>query len=321
MSRRACSKVGNAAAVRLVSNVGRELARYLEKQRQGDDHFTLSDVTALKRSIQPGDVLLVEGNSHISGIIKYLTQSNWSHAALYVGRIPGARAPNGDPHVLVEAEVSEGVVSSPLSKYCRYNTRICRPVGLTQEECRRVCNYAIERVGFGYDFRNLFGLMRCLIPLPLQHLWRRSKSALGIGGPTQIICSALIAQAFDVVRYPILPKITRLESNVVQRDIVQVRDTSLCTPRDFDISPYFQIVKPDLADNFNYRLMDWIDLPRADIGDLKEGPAEQCSQIGETSVDPDRGIGAVETRSPREKVLSTTFGDRDEQDRYRRDTR
>ena len=36
-------------------------------------------------SLKPGDVLLVEGNNHISGVIKYLTQSTWSHAALYVG--------------------------------------------------------------------------------------------------------------------------------------------------------------------------------------------------------------------------------------------
>jgi hypothetical protein len=222
----------------------------------------LCDVTALQRSLEPGDVLLVEGNSCISSIIKYLTQSNWSHAALYVGRIPGTYAPNGDPHVFVEAEVSEGVVSSPLSKYYSYNTRICRPVGLREEECQRVCSYAIERIGFGYDFRNLFGLMRCLIPLPLQHFWRKTESALGSGGPTQIICSALIAQAFDTVRYPILPKITRLESKVVQRDLLQVRDSSLCTPRDFDVSPYFQIVKPGLTDNFNHRLLDWIDLVR-----------------------------------------------------------
>jgi hypothetical protein len=260
--RRRWLNTNKGTGVRIFSRIGRELVRCLEKPRQGDDHVTLCDVTALRRSLEPGDVLLVEGNSRISSIIKYLTQSNWSHAALYVGRIPGTSAPNGDPHVFVEAEVSEGVVSSPLSKYYSYNTRICRPVGLREKECQRVCSYAIERIGFGYDFRNLFGLMRCLIPLPLQHFWRKTESALGSGGPTQIICSALIAQAFDTVRYPILPKITRLESKVLQRDLLQVRDSSLCTPRDFDVSPYFQIVKPGLTDNFNHRLLDWIDLVR-----------------------------------------------------------
>jgi Permuted papain-like amidase enzyme, YaeF/YiiX, C92 family len=271
------SNIDKGAALRLVSNVGRGLARYLEKQRQGDNDFTVTNVAALERSLEPGDVVLVEGNSCISGIIKYLTQSNWSHAALYVGRISGAHTPNGDPHVLVEAEVSEGVVSSPLSKYCSYNTRICRPVGLTDDERHLVCSYAIERIGFGYDCRNLFGLMRHLIPLPLQHLWRRPKSTIGSSDSTQIICSALIAQAFDVVRYPILPKITRLQSKVVQRDILQVRDPSLCTPRDFDISPFFQIVKPALTDSFNYREMGWIDLPEAAIDDPKESRSSNLS--------------------------------------------
>jgi Permuted papain-like amidase enzyme, YaeF/YiiX, C92 family len=275
--------IATAAAVRLVNDVGRELARYLEKQRESDDHSSPSELTAVRRSLEPGDVLLVEGNSRISDIIKYLTQSTWSHAALYVGDIPRASTPNGDPHVLVEAEASEGVVSSPLSKYYSYNVRICRPVGLTTEECRRVCNYAIERIGFDYDLRNLFGLLCCLIPLPLPRYWRRPKSALGTGGPTQIICSALIAQAFDVVRYPILPRNMRLDSKVVQRDLVQVRDSSLCTPRDFDISPYFQIIKPALTERFNYRLMDWIDLPTTAIAEPKDGTH---SEIAMSRIDP-----------------------------------
>jgi hypothetical protein len=127
-----------------------------------------------------------------------------------------------------------------------------------------------------------------------------------------------------VVRYPILPKLTRLESNLVQRDIVQVRDSSLCTPRDFDISPYFQIVKPVLTENFNYRLMDWIDLSGAATGDLKEDATEQRateqrSPGAENAVDP--GIGSAQTWSSREKVLAMTFGDHNEPDRYDRDTR
>jgi hypothetical protein len=83
----------------------------------------------------------------------------------------------------------------------------------------------------------------------------------GSGNPTRIMCSALIAQAFEMVRYPILPKITRIESKAAQRVISQIRPSSHYAPRDFDISPYFQIVKPTLVENFNYKLMDWADLP------------------------------------------------------------
>jgi len=38
-------------------------------------------------------VILVEGNERISECIKYLTQSSWSHSALYVGDEPIRRNP------------------------------------------------------------------------------------------------------------------------------------------------------------------------------------------------------------------------------------
>jgi hypothetical protein len=259
--RRGSAKIQKAAIARVLNSIGRAIARCLEKPVRGYEPFTPSDPAALRQSLEPGDVFLVEGNSRISGAIKYLTQSTWSHAALYVGPIRGANTRDGEPHVLIEAEVGEGVVSSPLSKYYSYNTRICRPVGLSQEDCASVCSYAIDRIGFDYDFCNIIDLMRYLIPLPVPQRWRRRMIALGSGNPTRIICSALIAQAFEVVRYPILPKITRLESAAARREILQIRHSSLYAPRDFDISPYFQIVKPTLVENFNYKFMDWADLP------------------------------------------------------------
>jgi hypothetical protein len=73
---------------------------------------------------------------------------------------------------------------------------------------------------------------------------------------------ALVAQAFEVVRYPVLPTLTRLESAASGREILQIRHSSLCAPRDFDISPYFQIVKPTLVKNFNYKIIDWADLSK-----------------------------------------------------------
>jgi hypothetical protein len=80
-------------------------------------------------------------------------------------------------------------------------------------------------------------------------------------GGFRIICSSLIAQAFDAVRYPILPQITRVESQTARREIAEIRHSSLYAPRDFDISPYFMVVKPTLARAFSYKSMHWIDLP------------------------------------------------------------
>jgi hypothetical protein len=241
--------------------IGRIIARYLERPVRGYEPFTPNDPAALRKSLEAGDVLLVEGNSHISRVIKYLTQSTWSHAALYVGPIDGANTRDGEPHVLIEAEIGEGVISAPLSKYFPYHTRICRPIGLSLEDRRTVCSYAIERIGFDYDLRNIIDLMRYLIPLPVPQRWRRRMIALGSGTPTRLICSALIAQAFEAVRYPILPKITQLESEAARRDILEIRHSSLYAPRDFDISPYFKIVKPTLEEGFDYKRVDWADLP------------------------------------------------------------
>src|SRR5947208_16253192 len=130
---------------RVLNHFGQWIARYLEKPVSGYEPFTPSDTNALAASLKPGDVLLVEGNNRISGVIKYLTQSTWSHAALYVGPIGERTNAEGEPLVLVEAVLGQGVVGTPLSKYQKYHTRICRPIGLTDDDCARACTYAAER--------------------------------------------------------------------------------------------------------------------------------------------------------------------------------
>ena len=136
----------------MVDRAGRILARYLEEPERGYEPFTPSEADALREILRPGDVLLVEGNNHISGVIKYLTQSTWSHAALYVGPIGDRVTADDEPLVLVEANIGQGVVAAPLSKYARFHTRICRPTGLTAEDRARVCAYAAERIGFDDKF-------------------------------------------------------------------------------------------------------------------------------------------------------------------------
>src|ERR1700676_2575425 len=259
--RKAANKaVGGISTMGVVlDTVGKLIAGYLQKEVPGYEPFTPSDPEHLRGIIDQGDVLLVEGNNRVSGIIKYLTQSTWSHAALYVGPIDGAEEPNGEPHVLIEANIGEGVTSAPLSKYFPYHTRLCRPVGLSFEDRNTVCRYAINRIGFGYDTKNILDLMRFLFPLPIPQRWRRRMIAFGSGDPTKIICSALIAQAFDAVRYPILPKITRAGSRQARREILHIRDSSLYMPRDFDISPYFEIVKPTIVHGFDYLALHWAD--------------------------------------------------------------
>jgi hypothetical protein len=271
----------------MLDRVGRVVARYLERPAPGYEPFTPSDPDALRAALQPGDVLLIEGNNHISGVIKYLTQSTWSHAALYVGPLNRRRSADGEPHVLIEANIEDGVVSVPLSKYHQFHTRVCRPVGLSEDERAKVCAYATERIGLDYDLKNITDLMRYLMPLPVPQRWRRRMIALGSGDPTRLICSALIAQAFEAVRYPILPKVTRVESRAARREILEIRHSSLYAPRDFDISPYFAVVKPTIENGFDHRRLHWADLPRRthDLDEDREAVVKEAAAtlVPETS--------------------------------------
>ena len=264
---------------RVLERFGQVIARYLGKPISGYEPFTPSDPSALAASLKPGDVLLVEGNNHISGVIKYLTQSTWSHAALYVGKVDGRETEDGEAHTLIEAELGIGVDSAPLSKYSRFHTRVCRPVGLTPDDCLKVCDYAIERIGLEYDVKNITDLMRYLMPMPVPQRWRRRALALGSGDPTRIICSALIAQAFESVRYPILPRITKTESRMARRELLEIRHHSLYAPRDFDISPYFAVVKPTIENGFEYKQLHWADLPLPPPEEMLEPPAVEAGDV------------------------------------------
>jgi hypothetical protein len=188
--------------------LGRAIAAYLSKPT-GKPSGSSADARLVAETIAPGDVLLVEGNTRMSAAIRYLTQSTWSNAALYVGVRPELPVLDGEPATLIEADVLEGVRAVPVSYYTNFRVRICRPVNLTVADRERLIRYAIERIGHQYDLKNVFDLARYLLPLPIPVRWRRRMMAFGSGDPTRAICSTLIAQAFGAVRYPILPIISR----------------------------------------------------------------------------------------------------------------
>ena len=247
---------------------GHWLARFLTKPvRQSTQVATISQ-EQLSAILQPADILLIEGNTRVSVAIKYLTQSTWSHAALYIGDALPAGIPWQLPQVLVEADLEEGVRAVTLAHYAQMHTRICRPVGLSDEDRKRVVDYVIARIGQQYDLKHIFDLMRYLLPTPpVPTRFRRRLLSLGCGDPTRAICSTLIAQAFQSVRYPILPEIQRTWSDDPMHadcyeEIYRIRHHGLLTPRDFDISPFFDIIKPTIKNGFDYRSLAWSDAPQ-----------------------------------------------------------
>lgn len=248
----------------LLSNwLGKKLSQYLSKPGVLPCTSKPANLQMLQACLQPGDVLLVEGTSRVSRAIKYLTQSTWSHAALCVGDAVGRADAQGRKLCLVEADMVEGVRALPVAAFEGFHCRVCRPVSLRPDELKHLCDFAVASIGKQYDLRNLWDLARYLLPTPpVPQRWRRRMIAIGSGDPTRAICSSLIAQAFEQVHYPILPRVedsakpSQQEEHYVQ-EIFRAKHHSLYVPRDFDVSPYFAIVKPTLAAGFDHHDMNW----------------------------------------------------------------
>jgi len=254
----------------------------LTKPRGRYNHLLRNDLEGLRRSLRPGDVILIDGDQRVSEVIKYLTQSTWSHAVLYVGdallrqrpvdrHVMTAAHGRDAQHMIVEA-LMEGVVASPLSKYAGFNMRVCRPKGLRPEDAERVIREVTGQLGLQYDVKNLLDLARYFFPVSLiPRRLRRTALQFGSGLTTQVICTSMIGRAFQNVGFPILPAIEPAAHEPQGRvDWLRRRKTfypalfhrqreTLITPRDFDLSPYFDVVKFNAVElvAFDYKRIRW----------------------------------------------------------------
>jgi hypothetical protein len=292
--------VGN----RLVSAI----VKVLTKPSQKGATWPYNDLESLKRHIRKGDVLLVEGNQRVSEVIKYLTQSIWSHAALYIGdellreehgcsamvlRQFGEEA----KHLIVEALLDEGVVASPLSKYIDSTIRVCRPHGLKPDALRIILGTVIGHLGDQYDTKHILDLARYFFPVNLiPRRFRKAALHLGSSIPTQVICSSLLADAFQKVRFPILPEPVSGESRPNSRRlsfreaifgqgsanggaVLRMPHPTFITARDFDLSPYFETINFNLieAKRFSDRCLSWVD---DQCSTLPQSPPIETRQSG-----------------------------------------
>jgi len=266
------------------------IVRFMTKSVAHYHHYGHNDFEALRKHIRKGDVLLVEGDQRVSVVIKYLTQSSWSHAALYVGdelvRRGGELAAfalesfGDDAHDLIVEALYDGVVASPLDKYVDFNVRLCRPHQLRAEHLRIILDDAIETIDWRYDLRNMLDLA---VRLPLESLlpgrFPLEDHRLGSGVESTVICTSLLGRLFRKVRFPVLPTVSFPEKEqapfALKRrfglfprrrrrrapGVYRSRHPTLITPRDFDVSPYFDIVKFNAIGN---RGFDYVDIRWAD---------------------------------------------------------
>jgi hypothetical protein len=134
----------------------------------------------------------------------------------------------------------------------------------------------ISRIGWKYDRRNFWDLTRYFLPFQMiPPDLREDALHFGSGRETETICSSVLAEAFGKVGFPILPVPVRRKPQTTREKLRQqllgrptrraysgllrARHPTLCVPRDFDLSPYFDIVKFNAREiaAFDYRRLKW----------------------------------------------------------------
>ncbi len=228
------------------------------------------DFERLRYELRPGDVVLVEGRSRVSDIIQSITRTSWSHAALYVGRLHDIENEeirnqvtnhfkgSPDTQLLIEGVMGKGTIVSDLCIYNRDHVRVCRPRGLSRQDAQKVIAFAASKLGFDYDTRHTMDLARFMLPwrfFPRQ--FRTKIFEYNPGESTRTVCSTMIAEAFASVEFPILPLVQEHETRGIE---LITRNPRLYTPRDFDYSPYFDIIKHpfiEYSDYAMYRRLPW----------------------------------------------------------------
>ena len=229
------------------------------------------DFNRLKYELRTGDVLLIEGRSRISRVISRITESPWTHAVLYIGRlhdIDNEEIENiihqhidvkNNVRLVVEDLLDKGTIIEPLSSYRNHHIRICRPIGISPEDRDVVISYVVRALGQPYSVRQLLDLLRFLLPWSiLPRRWGSTLFRTSTGQLEPGVCSSLIAEAFSSVQFPVLPFVRPDHQAGVE---LFQRNPYLFVPKDFDYSPYFEIIKYPL---FNpeeplpyYRRLPW----------------------------------------------------------------
>lgn len=221
--------------------------------KANQDMQITNDFSQLLRKIKPADVILFEGRTRVGEVIKIITLSPWTHAAIYIGSLnevaePGTRAlirkhydGENDTPLVIESLLGHGTIVTPLTDYFEENLRVCRPTGLSTIDRNKTVCFAAEHLGMNYDVRQLLDLARFMFPYGiLPRRWRSSLFQHNAGRPTNIICSSMIARCFQSVNFPITP-IIKADNN--DRIKFHKRHFRLFVPCDFDYSPSFEVLK------------------------------------------------------------------------------
>lgn len=287
----------------------RKVVNWLRRDVVEPSHL-YSNVRRLSFEVEPGDVLLVEGRSRVSQVIKTVTQTNWTHSAIYIGRLvdiedlelrESIRAHyDGDitEQLLIESMLGQGTIVTPLNEYDGEHLRVCRPMGLSEEDQLSVTRFAAAQLGKAYDVRQLLDLARFFLPYGvLPRRWRSTLFESKPGEATRHVCSSMMAEAYSSVGFPVLPFIERYPDGTM---VLYKRNPRLFVPRDFDYSPYFDVLKfpyLDRGDVAAYRSLPW-----SESGIVYNDEADFASRLAEA-------IASESDEASRPKASADSSGD------------
>ena len=246
------------------------MSAWLNTEIDDNEDARLTDFERLCEELHQVDVLLVEGRTRVSQVIKSITNSPWTHSMLYIGRLDQIRDASlrdkiseyyqGESHeqLIIESMLGEGTIISPVTKYKNEHLRICRPKGISRSDRQKVIAFCLSQLGYEYDVRHLLDLARFLFPYGIfPRRWRSTLFQQYAGRSTKNLCSYMMGDAFGSVNFPILPIAERGEDGSLK---LYKRNPKLFTPKDFDYSPYFDIIKYPffgLDDVAAYRRLPW----------------------------------------------------------------
>ena len=207
------------------------LALYLARPLKHYGASAIADPQSLSATLRPGDVLLTQGNTRMAALVRRITGSPWSHVSMYVGPLEDGP----DPRCIVEADVAAGVRAIPLSELKGLHVRVLRPASLRDADRRRLADWVVGRIGDGYDLALAWALARRLLRLSSTSRLPPAPSAPAQRA-TRFICSSLLAQAFVLIGYPILPAHLGVRA-------AGIADYRYVTPRDFESAAMFEVVR------------------------------------------------------------------------------
>ncbi len=264
---------------RLFMRLHEHVLRKLESPAVSYKQRIFNNMDNFYRYVRKGDIILVEGRTELSRIIKLFSNSHWSHSAMYIGdELIRKNRPDREKylekfgeeagHLIIEALSDEGVVANPVSKYQDHNIRVCRPFKLRKDDQQVVLEHVINSLGQQYDQQNIIDIALQLLPKWMNPFKKRSvRAKLGNRDGFQVICSGVLARAFQRVGYPVYPEL-RESLAAAESDPESpfgapliMRHFSQILPRDFDLSPTFEIIKFNViaTGKFDYRNLIWVE--------------------------------------------------------------